>query len=225
MASRRLRNRSLSVISRADSENMDVSDVTCSESDAEVTVRENPVLEQAEQNADTVVPSDDNITISTESNIEKGSMSATQLQELLATLMQTIQSEISKQTAALEAKLTAESSKQSAGSAKQTATLLDTMGSKLTSAIQKLKSELRYENEKLAESLIARSESVNAAIREECNAKISSEIRVVTDKIDSVSGDTENKITSLNNTIESVCECMNERINAHVVQARKETDW
>jgi hypothetical protein len=203
---------------------MDDSDITCFKSDAEVTVRENPVLEQAEQNANIVVPSNDNITISTDSNIEKGSMSATQLQELLATLMQTIHSEICKQTAALEAKLTAESTKESAESAKQTAALVATMDSKLTCAIEKLKSELRYENEKLAESLVARSESANAAIREEFNAKISSEIRVVSDKIDNVSRDAENKIITLNNTIESVRECMNERINAHVVQARKETD-
>jgi len=48
-------------------------------------------------------------------------MSATRLQELLSTLMPIIQSEICKQTAALEAKLTAESSRQSADSAKQTA--------------------------------------------------------------------------------------------------------
>jgi hypothetical protein len=67
-----------------------------------------------------------------------------------------------------------------------------------------LKSELRYENEKLAESLIARFESANAAIREELNAKISLEIRVVSDKIDDVSKDTENNITTLNNTIKSV---------------------
>ena len=106
MASRKLRNRSLSVVSQAVSENMDDNDVTCFESDAEVTVRENPVLEQAEQNSNIVVPSNDNVTVSSDSNTEKGSMSATQLQELLATLMQTIQSEICKQTAALEAKLT-----------------------------------------------------------------------------------------------------------------------
>ena len=91
-------------------------------------------------------------------------MSATQLQELLATLMQNVQSEICKHTAALEAKLAAESTKQSAESAKQTAALVATMDSKLTCAIQKLKSELRYGNEKLAESLITRSESANAAI-------------------------------------------------------------
>ena len=84
--------------------------------------------------------------------------------------------------------------------------------------------ELRYGRKKLAEGLIARSESANAAIREELIAKISSETRSVSDKIDNVSKNTENKIATLNNTIESVRECMNERMNAHVVQARKETD-
>ena len=29
----------------------------------------------------------------------------------------------------------------------------------------------------------------------------------------------------MNNTIKSVHECMNKRMNAHVVQTRKETDW
>jgi len=227
MASRRLRNRSLSVVSQAGndhSENMDISDVTCFESDAEVTVRENSALEQAEQNENIAFMSNDNVTIFTDSNLGKDNMSATQLKELLANLMQNIQSQICKQTAALEEKLAAESSKQSVESAKQTAALAATMDSKLASAIEKLKSEIRYENEKLTESLIARSESANAAIREKLNAKISSEIRVVTDKIDDVSRDSKNKITTLSNTIENVRECMHERMNAHVVQARKETD-
>jgi hypothetical protein len=91
-------------------------------------------------------------------------MSATQLQEFLSTLKQTIRSEICKQTAVLEEKLTAEITKQSAESAKQTASLVVTMDSKSATAIEGLKSELRYENEKLAESLIARFESANAAI-------------------------------------------------------------
>jgi len=99
------------------------------------------------------------------------------------------------------------------------------MDSNLTSAIEKLKSELRCENKKLTESPIARSESANAAIREEFNAKISSEIRVVSDKTDNVSRNAENKITTLKNTIESVRECKNERMNARVVQATKETEW
>jgi polyhydroxyalkanoate synthesis regulator phasin len=182
--------RSYSEVSKADSdhsENMEDSYVTCFESDAEVTVRENPALEQAEQNANSVFTSYDNVTICTDSNVDKGSMSATQLLELLSTLMQIIQPEICKQTAALEAKLTAESSRQSAESAKQTAALVATMNSKLTSAIEELKSELRHENEKLAESLIARTESANAEIRKEFNSKISSEIRLVSDYIN-VSG-------------------------------------
>ena len=138
-------------------------------------------------------------------------------------MKQTIQSEICKQTAALEEKLTAESTKQSTESARQTAALVAAMNSKLASAIENLKSELRYDNIKLAERLIPRFESANAAIRGEFNIKICLEIRVVSGKIDHVSRDTENKITTLNNTIKSVRECMNERMNAHVVQARKET--
>ena len=122
MASRRLRNRSMSVVNRAGSvhsENMDGSYVTCFESDAGITVRENLALEQAEQNENIAFTSNDNVTICTDSNVGKDSMFATQLQELLANLMQNIQSEICKQTAALEEKLTAESSKHSAESPKQ----------------------------------------------------------------------------------------------------------
>jgi len=74
MASRRLRNRSLSVVSQADSVNMDVSYVTCFESDAEETVRENPALEQAEQNANIVFSINDNMTICTDSIVDKGSV-------------------------------------------------------------------------------------------------------------------------------------------------------
>jgi hypothetical protein len=45
---------------------MDVSDVTCFESDAEVTVRENPALERAEQNANIVFTINDNVIICTD---------------------------------------------------------------------------------------------------------------------------------------------------------------
>ena len=84
MASRRLRNRSYSVVSQVDSdhsENMEDSNVTCFESDAEVIVRENPALEQSEQNTNIVVTSICNITICTNSSVDKSSVSATQLQE------------------------------------------------------------------------------------------------------------------------------------------------
>jgi hypothetical protein len=141
MASRRLHNRSYSVVSQAvsdHSKNMENSNVTCFESDSEVAVGEYCSLGQAEQNANIVVMSNDNITIYTNSNADKGCMSATQLQELLSTLKPIIQSEICKQRAALEEKLTAESKKQSAESAKQTAALVATTDSKLTSTIENL---------------------------------------------------------------------------------------
>ena len=63
------------------------------------------------------------------------------------------------------------------------------MDAELTSAIQNFKSELRHENEKLDESLTVRFESVNVEIREEFNVKLSSEIKVDSDKIYNVSGD------------------------------------
>jgi len=127
MASRRLRNRSSSVVIQGDTssdnrENMEYSNATYFESDAEVTVRENPALEQIEQNANTVVTSNDNLTICTDSSVDKGSMSATQLQELLSTLMQIVQCE----------------------SCEQTAALVVTVDSNLTSAIENFISELRY---------------------------------------------------------------------------------
>ena len=98
------------------------------------------------------------------------------------------------------------------------------MDSKLTSAIENLKSELKYEKEKLAENLIVRFESVNVEIPEEFNAKLSSEIIVVSDKIENASRDAKNKITTLNNIIKSTFVCMNDRMEAHVVQTRRETD-
>jgi hypothetical protein len=78
---------------------MEDSNVACFESDIKVTVRDIPALEQAEQNAIIVVTSNDNVTICTDTNVDSGSMSATQLQELLSTLMQTVQSESCMQTA------------------------------------------------------------------------------------------------------------------------------
>jgi hypothetical protein len=109
MASRKLHNRCYSTVSLEDSdhsENMEDSNVNCSESNAEVTVRENAVAKQVEQNSNTVITSNDSITICTDSSMARNGMSSTQLQELLSTLLQTIQSENCKQTAALEAKLT-----------------------------------------------------------------------------------------------------------------------
>ena len=83
MASRRLRNRSYSVVGQVDSdqsENMEDSNVTCFESDADIMVRENPALEQAEKNSNIVVTMNCNKTTCTYSNVDKVSMSATQLQ-------------------------------------------------------------------------------------------------------------------------------------------------
>jgi hypothetical protein len=68
-----------------------------------------------------VITSNDSIIIiCTDSSVDRSGMASTQLEELPSTLLQTIQSENCKQTAVLEAKLTSESNKLSAESAKQT---------------------------------------------------------------------------------------------------------
>jgi hypothetical protein len=90
------------------------------------------------------------------------------------------------------------------------------MDSNLTSAIGNLKSELRYENYKLSENHIVRFESANVEIQEEFSAKLRSEIRVVLDNRGNVSREIENKITTLNNTIKFVRDCMKERMKANV---------
>jgi hypothetical protein len=125
MVSWKLRNRSYSLINQADSdhsENVEGTIVNCCASHCEVTVRENPATEKEEQSANTVVMSNNNVTICTDSSVDRNGMFTSQLQETLTTLMQTIQSEHCKLTAALEAKLT-ESNKQSAEIAKQIAVL------------------------------------------------------------------------------------------------------
>ena len=69
---------------------MEDSNATCFESDAEVTFRENPALEQAAEDANIVMANNDDAKISTDSNADAGSMSDIQLQELPSTLTQTI---------------------------------------------------------------------------------------------------------------------------------------
>jgi hypothetical protein len=124
MASRKLHSRSYFTDNQAKSdysETMADSNVNCSESNAEGPIGENPTTEQIKQNVNTVVTSNDSVTICSNSIVDRSGISSTQAQELLSTLLQTIQSENCKLTAALEAKLTSESNKLTAETAKQIA--------------------------------------------------------------------------------------------------------
>jgi hypothetical protein len=111
---------------------MENHDVNCSIPNAEGTTEVNLITEQPGQKVNTVDINYDRVTNCTDANVS--GISNTQLQELLSTLLQTIQSENCKQTAALEARLTSESNKLSAESAKQIATLEVNINSKLASA-------------------------------------------------------------------------------------------
>jgi hypothetical protein len=223
MASKQLRNRSYSTSNNKTSDSsdkMENSDVSSEIPDTEGTTE--VVTEQPEQQVNTVDINSDKVTNCTDTNVNV--IPNTQLQELLSTLLQTIQSENCKLTATLEAKVTSEINKLSAESAKQIATLEININSKLASATEKLKSELKSENEKLAENLIAKCEKANAAVQEKLNAKLDTEIKAIKDKIDNVSKEHNNKFITLTNNIKGVQESMTERINSQVSQSRKEID-
>ena len=218
MADRWLRStsRSSSVGSDAGSaQNVDreADNATCSDFEADITVRENPVTEMIEGNSDFMPTVKEIINSNVNVNVESTNISANQIQDMLQTVMAAIQSEGIKQTAALEARLTAESNKQ-----------IELLNAKLTSAVGSLKRELKEENEKFAASLIERFESANAKLREEFNSKLQSGIQFVSDKVDSLRNDTESKITNLRTSVDKSCERMSERMNAHIVQTRKELE-
>jgi 7-keto-8-aminopelargonate synthetase-like enzyme len=92
-------------------------------------------------------------------------MSAVQLQDILASVRQVVQADISKQTklqtAALKARLTAVS---------------DSLNSKLNSVCENLKTDRKRENEKLAASLTNQFRVDNEKLRQEISLELQTEI-------------------------------------------------
>jgi Cu/Ag efflux pump CusA len=88
-------------------------------------------------------------------------MSAVHLQDILASVKQVVQAEISKQTelqtAALEARLTA---------------ISNSLNSKLHSVCESLKMEMKRENEKLAVSLTNQFRADNKKMRQELSVEL-----------------------------------------------------
>ena len=121
-----------------------------------------------------------------------------QLQDLLATVMTAIQAESSKQMAAVKTEV---------------AKLAET-----------LKVQFRQENEKLAASLTDRFETANAKLREEFNVKLQHEIQGVSERVNTLKKDTGHGIDNLNKSVANLSEEVSARVNAHIVQTRKELD-
>jgi hypothetical protein len=158
------------------------------------------------------------------SNEQSSNISRDQLQEFLNTVMQGIKAESAKQTAALQeeskkqtALLKAESAKSKAETAK-----LAAESAKLTSAVESLKSEIKKENERLANSLTAKFEAAHHKIREDFEAKLSSELITVSAKIDNVRKDNEGQISRLSSTIEEVYVSVTEKVDTAVTRTREE---
>jgi len=102
---------------------------------------------------------------------------------------------------------------------KQTAKLT-AQSAKLTSAVQSLRSEIKEENDRLAKSLTAKFEAAHDKIRKDFEAKLSSEIVTVSEKIDNVRKNNEGEINELSSTIE-VYVSVTEKVDIAVTQTRR----
>jgi DNA anti-recombination protein RmuC len=138
------------------------------------------------------------ITTHDSDNATLSNITTAQLQDLLTTVMAAIQAESCKQTAAFQSEI-----------------------SKLT---ETLKVQLSQEGEKLAASLTKRFEAANAKFREEFNGKLQQEIQGVSGKVDKLKRDTEHSIDNFTKSVGNLGEDLSWRVNAHIVQTKKELD-
>ena len=164
-------------------------------------------------------------------NEQSSNISRDQLQEFLNTVMQGIkagQEESKKQTAALEefrqqtAAGQEESKKQTAALLKAELAKSTAETAKLASAVESLKSEIKEENEKLANSLTEKFEAADDKIRKYFEAKLSSEIVTVSAKIDDVRKDNEGEISKLSSAIDEVYVSVTEKFDTAVTQTKEE---
>jgi hypothetical protein len=183
----------------------------------------NPVVASVDENivtdavqiTDQFAASDvsDTVTKDLGSVSQQVTMSAVQLQDILASVKQVVQAEISKQTelqtAALEARLTAVS---------------DSLNSKLNSVCENLKTEMKRENEKLAASLTNQFRADNEKLRQELSLDLQTEIHNRAKEIELLKKDTESRLVKINENIDTVSAGMDERIGVHVSQTRKELE-
>jgi hypothetical protein len=72
--------------------------------------------------------------------------------------------------------------------------------------------------------LTERFEAANTKLREEINVKLQREIQGVSGKVDILKRDNEHGIDNLTKSIGDLSEEMSTRVNAHIVQTRKELD-
>jgi len=232
MSGRKLRSRSQSVDGAGNVQsNMDEDSSTDLSQESRIIVGEirdsevnasNPNLENMNQETPITNPN---------FNEQSSNISRDQLQEFLNTVMQGIkagQEESKKQTAALEefrqqtAAGQEESKKQTAALLKAELAKSTAETAKLASAVESLKSEIKEENEKLANSLTEKFEAADDKIRKYFEAKLSSEIVTVSAKIDDVRKDNEGEISKLSSAIDEVYVSVTEKFDTAVTQTKEE---
>jgi hypothetical protein len=96
------------------------------------------------------------------------------------------------------------------------------LSAKLTSAVEGLKSEIREENKRIADSLTAEIEAAQHKIREDFDAKLSSEIITVSANIHNVQKGNKSEISKLSSTIDEVYVSVTEKVDTAVTQTKEE---
>jgi len=91
----------------------------------------------------------------------------------------------------------------------------------LTSAVEGLRFEIKKENERLAKSRTAKFEAAHYKIKEDFEARLNSEILIVSERIDDVRKDIENEVIKLSSTIDEVYASMSEKSDTDVIQTRE----
>jgi hypothetical protein len=126
---------------------------------------------------------------------ESITMSARQLQDMLANVMCGIREENRK--------------------------LAETFDSKLQSAIRDITTKFQDENRKLFTDLTNQFKAETAKLKQGLSFKTKTEVNSVSQALNNLREETETEIANCK-TLESKCGGLNERINAHIVEARKE---
>jgi hypothetical protein len=132
---------------------------------------------------------------------------------MLAAIKQVVQTEISKetekQTAVLEARLTAMSK---------------SLDDKLKLACENLKVEMRVENEKVAASLIDKFKADNENVRQEISLEVQTEIKKRSKEIELVRKDNERELNKAKDNINAVSADIDERLKVYVRNTKKEVE-
>jgi hypothetical protein len=188
-------------------------DFQCAEVNVNSVISDNMV--ESNSASSQVINKHSNVTINTANNTH---ITAGQLQDMLASLMVTIQAEgdrqrqeNSKQMSSLDAKL----GKVSADLDIKLNAVSESLNLRISSVVGDMTAEMRKENSKFAATLTERFESENSKLRKEFSSQLQTELKVICSEIETVKNITEVELTNIVRNIEGVYESVHEKVSEH----------